>query len=327
MRISLIIFAAAFILTACEGSVEGPNSELSLQTRDALEILPANVDMAGMANLQAARQSALFEGHESPFSTRNMYGEGAARFDEFMRRTGFNPDEDIRRVYMTASERTDGQSRPAFVVYADFNRARVDAYLDDNSATDVARSTYNDTPVYLFAEDDGTFGLGLINDEMAVAGEQSELYAMIDRIANGTPGLSGDAQMMALIARASHPDGAWFAVRKFDDRDSASDHDGPMAGMSHAFRLMGSGVMSFGFEGRDVEMTAVGIPRDNASVRDVADMLRGAVAVMRTTSEDGNPAMADMLDGVQIRETGDAVQVQAVLETAFLEGMHSERKN
>ena len=328
MRSSTLLFAAALVFTGCEGSVGSPDGELALQTRNALEILPAGADMAGMVNLQAARQSAIFEDHESPFSAENLDGESAARFNEFMRLTGFNPEEDVRRVYMTVSK-VDGESNhPAFVVYADFDRTRIDAYLDDNTPAEVTRTTYNDTPIYLVSDDDGTFGFGLINDEMAVAGEQSELYAMIDRVTNGTHGLSGDAEMMALIERAAHPDGAWFAVRKIDEGAGDDAHyDGPMAGMGQAALMMGSGVMSFGFGGEEVEMTAVGIPRDNASVGDVADILRGAISLMRTTSQRDNPDLAEMLDRVRVRETGDAVYVQAVLETSFFEGMHEQHKH
>lgn len=326
MRPSLILIAAAFVFTGCEGSVGAPDGELALQTRNALDILPAGTDMAGMVNLQAARQSAIFEDHESPFSPENLNGESAARFKEFMSLTGFDPEEDVRRVYMTVSEVGGESNHTAFVVYADFDRARVDAYLDENAPAEITRTTYNDTPIYLVTKDDGTFGFGLINDEMAVAGEESELYAMIDRVANGVHGLSGDAEMMALIERAAHPDGAWFAVRKIDHHDDAH-HDGPMAGMGLAANMVGSGVMSFGFGGDEVEMTAVGIPRDNASVGDVADILRGAISLMRTTSRQENPEMAAMLDGVRVRESSDAVYVQAVLDPAFFEGMHEQRKH
>jgi hypothetical protein len=227
---------------------------------------------------------------------------------------------------MTVSEADGESNHPAFVVYADFYRARIDAYLDDNAPAEVSRTTYNDMPVYLVSEDDGTFGFGLINDEMAVAGEESELYAMIDRVANGVHGLSGDAEMMALIERAAHPDGAWFAVRKIE-HDDDSPHEGPMAGMGQAALMMGSGVMSFGFGGDEVEMTAVGIPRDNASVGDVADILRGAISLMRTTSQQDNPEMAAMLDRVHVRESGDAVQIQAVLDPTLFESMHEQRKH
>ncbi len=328
MRSLLIIVAAAFIFTGCEGTVGAPDGALALQTRNALEILPAGADMAGMVNMQSVRQSAIFDGHESPFSAENLSGESAARFNEFMRLTGFNPEEDVRRVYIAVSEIEGDHTQPAFVVYADFDRARIEAYLDDNTPAEVERSTYNDIPVYLVSEDDGTFGFGLVNDEMAVAGDQSELYAMIDRLATGTHGLSGDVEMMALIERAAHPDGAWFAVRQMNsDGDSDGDGSHPMAGMSQAANMMGSGVMSFGFDGNEVEMTAVGIPRNNANVGDVADILRGAISLMRTTSQQDNPEMAAVLDGVRVRESGDAVQVQAVLEPSFFEGMHTQRKH
>lgn len=323
MKTTLALAAAGlFALAGCGDAVESAQGDFALQSRNAFEILPAGSDMVGMVNIQAARQTGFFEHDDAPFSAEHLDGENAARFNEFMRLTGFDPEEDVRRVYMTASDEDGVRNTPAFVVYADFDRSRIDSYLDDNAPEGVERSTYNDVPVYFVHEDEGTFGFGLVNNEMAVAAEQSELYAMIDRVANGTTGLANDTEMMALIERAAHPDGAWFALRELPE-SSPAENSGfdPTAGLGQATSLLGSGIISFSFEGGDVEMTAYGIPRESANASDIADLLKGGVAVLRTMSEDQQPEMAEMLNDIDIRESSGAVQVHAVLDHSFIQGM------
>lgn len=320
MRSLYILAFSLLFITGCSDAIDSAQGEFALQTRNALEILPADIDMAGMVNIQAARQAGFFDRSDSPFSADNLDGENAARFNEFMRLTGFNPEEDVRRVYIAASDNSQKLNQPAFVVYADFDRTRIEAYLDENMPQDVARTTYNDVPVYLLHEEEGTFGFGILNNEMAIAGTQSELHAMIDRVTNGTTGLAGNQSMMELIQRASHPDDAWFAVREMrgDMRDEGHGDIGPR-GIGRAASLMDSGVISFGFSGEEVEMTAYGVPRSAASTSDVVDLIKGALALARTTTADENPEMAAMLERVDVRETSGTVRVHTTINNSFFQ--------
>src|SRR5690606_8468328 len=150
--------------------------------------------------------------------------EGAARFDEFVRLTGFDPEEDLERVYVAV---TGEDGPPAVVAYGAFDRARIDAYLQGHAPAEarLERTTIGGLPVYLGEEDGRRFGLALVNDQMALAGDEAALRAMIGRVEGGG-GLATDAEMMRLVERVAYGDGAWFAVRNFDAHD---DDDGSHA--------------------------------------------------------------------------------------------------
>lgn len=326
MRSFLLPLAAAgFAFAGCESALDAPTAaaDLSLQARDALEVLPAGADAAAMLNVRAVHESPLGR-HAGPFTVEGMSGEGAARFDEFVRLTGFDPERDLERVYVAVSGEGE-HAAPAFVVYGDFDRARMDAYLRDHAPAEAAleQTTIGGLPVYLGADDDGRrFGLALVNDQMALAGDEAALRAMIARVETPGGGLDGDAEMMRLVERAAYGDGAWFAARNLD-HFGHDDEAHPVGDLTIAGTHMAQGVVSFDFRTDGVAMQAVGFPRPGTSPDDVADLVRGGVATMRTQAED-EPAAVQALDDVEVRTSGDAVTVQALLPQALLDRIAQE---
>ncbi len=317
MRRSLACLTLFALLAAGCADVQSPG-ELTLQTRSALDVLPAGVQTAGMINLDEARASdafALVGG--SAFSLSRIQGEHGARFEDFIAATGFDPEEDLHRVYFGFSEADAQKGVPYFVAYADYDRARLDAYIDDQPDLELTRSTYADAPVYSAEDADGEFAFALVNDDLLVASSPAGVREMLDRIEAGTAGLSGDAEMMALIERAGFPDDLWVVVRDFE----RSSHGGDPLGQ--AGRMMDDVVMSAGFEDGGVGLKAVGLTRAGTDAGDVADLVRGAVATMKMATK-SDPAMLDALDRVEVREVRGGVEVDAFLTEGALRAMRSQ---
>jgi hypothetical protein len=125
--------------------------------------------------------------------------------------------------------------------------------------------------------------------------------------------------MMRLVERAAYPDGAWFAVRGLD-RHAPHDDDPAMSGFARAGGQVAQGVLSFDFRRDGVRMQAVGFPRTGTPATDVADLIRGGVAAMRTQSQD-EPEVVRALDDIEVRAAGDAVTVEAFVPQALFEKM------
>ena len=269
--------------------------------------------------LVAARRSPVgYAG--GPFSIEGMGGEEAARLDEFVRLTGFDPEEDLERVYVALTSTSDA-AVPAFVAYGDFDQARLDAYIQERAPADAAleRTTIGGLPVFLGLDDQGRrFGVALVNDDMVMAGEESVLRAMIDRLGQTGGGLASDAALMSLVERAAYPDGAWFAARGLDA--FGMHDDGSRSDFAHAGSQMREGILSFDFRADGVAMQAVGFPKSGTRTDDLADLLRGGVAAMRTQSAE-EPDVVRALDDVEVRSAGDAVTVEAFVPRPLFERM------
>ncbi len=296
----LLLLPLALGLAACESAVEAP-AELTLQTRSALEVLPADVQMVGMVDMEAVQSSAaytLFTEGDSPMS--GLDPESAARFDDFVRATGFDPEEDVRRVYFAAAR--EG-APPALVIYADYDRTRLDAYVSEEAEGELRRTTYADVPVYY--EDDDEMAFALVNDDMIVASDRAGVEAMLDRLAGNGTGLAADADAMALIRRATYPDGMWAFIRNVEAA-SAERTDSPFG---EAGRMVRDAVISVGFERDGLTVSAVGLTAPDADRKAVADLVRGGVAAMKISAA-SEPAVLDALDDVRVRETADGVTVR-----------------
>lgn len=318
MRPLLSVFVLALLLTGCE-NVQSPG-ELTLQTRDALDVLPAGVQTAGMINLDHARSSdafAILTGGE--LSMMDAGGEHAARFEDFVAATGFDPDEDLHRVYFGFSD--GDEPTPHFVVYADYDRERLDAYVSGQADLQLERSDYADAPVYVTNKDGDEMAFALVNDDMIVASSRAGVHAMLDRIETGGQGLGDDAAMMELIRRAGHPDDAWVAVRDLPEHATPTANDPNDQGFGQVGRMMGDVVLSVGFEDDGLDVRAVGVTRPGADPGDVADLVRGSVSAMKVNAE---APMLRTLDGVRVEERRDGVAVRAFVDQDALRAMHAQ---
>ena len=319
MRRPSLFFALVALLfaTGCE-SIQAPG-ELTLQTRGALDVLPANVQTVGFVNLDEARASeafALAGGDE--FSFVNMGGEQAARFQDFISATGFNPDVDLNRVYFGVPGGPGPMRTPFFVVYANYDRARLDAYVGDQDDLELERSTYADAPVYITARDGDEMAFALVNDDMIVASSKEGVYDMLDRIESGAEGLSGNNRMMELIRRAAYPDDMWMTTRDLPAAThSSDDNDHPMA---QAQRLMDDVVFSVDFKDDGFGVNAFGVPRSGTDAGDVADLVRGSVSMMKIQVE-SEQALFEVLDQVRVRENGGGVEVRGFVSTDAIRAM------
>ncbi|MEO1479800.1 MAG: hypothetical protein AAFV01_14600 [Bacteroidota bacterium] len=311
----LLLVAAPLALTACTSPTAEQAGAFTLTTRTALDLLPADADVVGLINVAEARASdALASLTDAGMGIDSMTGEGAARINDFMARTGFDFEEDTERVYVAANPNSGSV---VMLMYADVDRARIDAYLQDQSDMDTERTLYRDTPLFVSTDSDGeAFSFALPNDEMMVGGDDASVRAVLDRMADGGSGLRADATMMALLDHAAHPDDAWFAVRSMD----FAAQRGPSDAVLDAGQYMQRIVVSAGFGDDGLDVSFFGQTADSIAPGDVADIVRGAISGMRMSAKD-EPELMRALDGMRVSEARDAVRVDAFVSEALLAEM------
>jgi len=319
----LAVFAAllaaglALLVAGCSETLSSPGIGSSAQTTDALALLPADADVYGMTNLAAARASDAMEAALGDTGLGMMSGTASPDFEEFVRLTGFDPAEDLDRVYMAAAE--GDRERAAFVAYGRFDRARIEQFVASREDAEFEVSDVDGIPLYLATGDDGDRGgFALASDQMVMAGDESTLRGMLRRL--GTSGQTPDAELQALFDRVAYPDGAWFVARGFDGM--APGDDAPPSAM--AARAANGVVVSMSFDGDGVPVRAFLATKPEASTADVADVIRGSLSAARIGMKD-QPAALDVLDRVEVDAEETGVRMEAFLTRAFLadaRGMH-----
>lgn len=308
LPVALALLIAGLIFSGCQDSVAEVGGPASLQTTQALDLLPADAQMIAMVDLASARKSGAVErmmgGEMSPFGR-----DGSDEMDRLIRLTGFDPAEDIDRIYVAADPASESG---AMVLYARFDRERIERVIADEAPEEMERTEIEGVPAWIAREDGEAFAFALPNDEMMVAGSETAVRAMLTRLSTGAPGAASNADLMALVQKARHPETAWAVVRGLQGTGASGDD--PMSQISGVTESM---VTSFEFRADGMGMDAFVLPRSGAAASDVADLASGAVSAMRVQAKD-EPALMDALDDVEVREEAGGVRVTGFMPQSLL---------
>ncbi len=310
-----MLLVAGGLFLGCENQIEAPKA-MTLQTRSAVEVLPADVQFVGMVNLEAMQRNSAF----NPFEDMNMGNEFGARIQDFIDATGFDPKEDLREVYF-ASDDMNRHAKPNFVAYAKFDRARLQDYVEQNMSDQFVRTDYKGVTIYRANEDDEHFAFALATDNMMVGSpDVAYVEAMLDRLSGQGQTLKDNAETMALIESVSGNSSAWFVVRDFD-ADFEDDHgesDEPIGReMEQIGQALKDVAVSLTMQQDGAEGTVIMKTKDGVSTDDVAALTKGVVAAMKASSKMGD-AELQMLDRVRVRTQGDQVRVNFFVNNDML---------
>ncbi len=312
----LPLFAALVLLATagCQDSVVAPGVGSSVQTTEALAVLPSDADVVGMMDLAAARQSDALSAATGGAGLGMVSPGGSEAFDAFVRQTGFDPGRDLDRVYLAVPAGTTQRGQAAFVGYGRFSRERIERYLATQTEQPLTATDVDGVPVYLRTDDDGTTGgFALPNDRMVLAGDEATLRQMLGRM--GTTGSAMAPDLQALLDRVAYPDGAWFVARHLQNGASGS---GPSA---LAARMTQGVAVSMDFDRDGVPVRAF---VQTAQPDDLADVLRGSVSAARVGASN-EPTVLRALDGVTVAPAQGGVEVEAFLPTALIAEMHAAK--
>ena len=299
-RISIFLgFCLALLITGCTSSPSVP-----AETRSALAVFPDDARMMGKVDLQALRTDAgvSFSAErgftmrlmDSDFSYNPLGDSARAKLQEFMARTGINPETDVKAVYVAASESENDNYR--FIVQADMEADQLQQYLDETLGDAFEIGSYNDLPVYRLAFDDADSRphMAVVDDMVLAAPSETGLHTMIDRAQSGS---TDEPSVLPLVAESVPNEGFWVVVRNLPTdqlMQEASDDESSFRRIAKVVRDMSASV-SFAnnqAHGRLLLTT-------DANADDVASVVRGAVAAMRTGTDLDEEQRA-LLDKVQV---------------------------
>ncbi len=307
---AVIGIAVALSVSACESGLNAPGVAVTAQSSEALSLLPTDAQTIGMMDLRAARESDAVQTATGGAGLGMVSPNGSSEFDDFVSRTGFNPGEDLDRVYIAASE---GRETAAFVGYGRFDRDRIARFVADQEEAEMEQTEIDGLPVYFSTDDDGQrAGFALVNNEMILAGDETSLRGMLARL--GGAASSPSAEMQALLNRVQYPQGAWFIAQDLDiEGPSSSDGDA----MGAAATMADDMVVSMDFRRDGVAFDAYVSPRAGASADELVRVVKGGLAAARLSMKD-EPNAVDVLDRVKVTEQGGGVDVEAFLPSSFL---------
>ena len=319
LRAAALVPALALLALAASGcgdSLAAPGVGASAQTTDALALLPTDATVYGMTNLAAARESDALDAALGGTGLGMVSGRGSDDFDAFVRMTGFDPSQDLDRIYVAGRADAQGQpERMAIVAYGRFDRDRIEQYVASQDQAEFEVSDIDGIPLYLAADSAGQrAGFALANGQMVLGGDETTLRGMVSRL--GTSSQAAPSDLQALFDRVAYPDGAWFVARGIG---AGVPGNAPLPAQA-ADGL----VVSMAFQSDGVPVRGFLETKPGASPDDVADVIRGGIAAARVGMKD-EPAALDVLDDVEVEAEDGGVRVEGFLTPAFLAASAQDR--
>ena len=310
----LLALSLFVVLSGCESQVEYSEEEISVQAKNAVDVLPPDPSFVGMMNIKDLSSSEL--GSMVEDEMQNM-----DELQDLIEATGFNPEEDLKEVYVAVedfgSERNPGVS---VVAYASLDPNRLEGYVEERAGDDLQRRSYRGIDLYEFEADDHMGGFSFVNEDMILMASKTGLLEdMVDRLIDEGEALSWNSEMMELVSTASTGKSGWFVAEK-PEMDAPVQNDAGNEMDERAkqiFMAVNHVIVAANVDGDEVESQVFLEPNSSVDAGDLADLVKGLRSALRA-----DPGMAkqdlDMLDEIKISSSRGQVRIQFTVDDRIL---------
>ncbi|MFK7844975.1 MAG: DUF3352 domain-containing protein [Rhodothermales bacterium] len=321
--LALVTLALGTILTACEPhQLQVFKEAISTQTKNAIDVLPADAAYVGMVNMQDLKSNEYtnFFGQNGLLKS-NAPQEGLARLQDFIDITGFDPDTDLKEVYVASAEvGPDEKPAVSMVAYASIEQEELQSYVEDRLDGELKTSTYRGVEIFEVEEGNAP-GFSFVNNNMIIAATSTQLLEeMIDRLEGKGTSLSSNDEMMALIGRASSGESGWLVAQKPEGMQfkSSSAGDDMEQSVRRIWSALDQVVVAMNVEASGVEGEVFFYPTADVSADDLSSLMNGMIALAKASPELDEEGL-DMLDQIRASSKGDHVSVDISVDNTMIE--------
>ena len=315
--LSLFVILFAGVLAGCESQAQFTDEDITLQAKNAVDVLPVSPDFVGMMNVDDMKDSALgaeiYEGLAS-----EMMGE----LDGLFEATGFNPREDLEEIYVAVEELSDDTSPGVSVVaYVSMDPDRMADYIEERAGDEVRVREYRGIELYEVGDGEHEGGFSLANEDMILVSSRTDLLEdMVDRLIDEGEALSSNTQLMDLVARASSGKSGWMIAEKPRDMDKQANKSGNEMedAAAQIFTAVDHLVVAMNADGGEIESQIFLYPNGSVSTDDLESLTKGMRSAMRAGTEMDSDAMK-MLDDVRISSSREYVKVTFTADRQTME--------
>ncbi|MBX2820830.1 MAG: hypothetical protein KTR29_14145 [Rhodothermaceae bacterium] len=313
----LLALSLLVVFSSCESQVEYSDDEISLQAKNAVDVLPSSPAFVGMMNIQDLSDSEM-----GAMIEEGMHGGKMDELNDLMEATGFNPKEDLKEVYM-AMEEIGAEDNPgvSMVAYASLDANSMSEYIEERAGDELQNRSYRGVELYILEKGREAFGFSIANDDMILAASRIDLLeGMVDRLIDEGDALSSNTEWMDLLAQASTGKSAWFIAEKPDIDMSAEKHSGNSMDETarQIFTAVDHLVVAMNVDYDDVESQIFLQPNASVDAGDLEDLIKGLRSAMRSSPEMDDEHLA-MLDEIDISTSRGQVRIQFDVEGEMLD--------
>jgi hypothetical protein len=258
----------------------------------------------------------------SPFHKRFREGRPDA-FKEVEAKTGVDPERDVDHVFVAGG--ASGDRRGVALVQGFFDRTRITRSIESQGKS-VTWKTHHGTTVYLFGETSKSPGaLAFLDDRSILLGSAPAVESVLARRAEGSAE-PASGLLVDLLERVRSGSTFWMVGDQSLLASLPQTLPGSGAGGPPAFSLPAvKSLVVTGDLDPQVSLSLTGDTADAASAKNVADIVRGFVALASLQASQ-RPELAQLASGVSVTTETNRIHVEARLPYELLETLHGSPK-
>jgi hypothetical protein len=258
----------------------------------------------------------------SPFYQK--YAQKGGRPDAFAdveSRIGLNPERDLDQVVVAGREGDPATSGVAMVI-GRFDRSKLMQAVEAKKG-EVTWKSLSGTNVYLFKEGSRrAAALAFLDDRTLVIGSQAAVEGTVAGHSSGAAGLRGNKQLLGLLEQVKPGSAFWMVGDQTLLRNLPSTLAAPGGqGISNSVTLPNlQSLLVTGDLESAVSLSVTGETTDDAAARNLADVVRGFVALM-TLQAQQKPELKDLGSAIQVSTEGRRVLLNARFPYELLDAL------
>jgi hypothetical protein len=271
----------------------------------------------------------------SPLYGRYAAGPVSVRPDAFRdleERTGLKPERDLEHVIIAG--RSQGpKAPPVALVQGRFDRTKLSLAIenqakDGKGKKDVTWKTLAGTTVYMFSEGQaGAFALAFLSDDTLVLGDQAGVEATLTSQAAGKQTLRGNAALMGLLEAVKPGSTFWMVgdqslLAQMPGAVQAPGATGATGGSLNLPAL--KSLVVTGDLDPQVTLDVTGEAGDEAGARNLADVVRGLVALMSLQAGQ-KPELQGLASAFSVTSEGARVHLSGRIPYEMLDALQPKK--
>lgn len=268
----------------------------------------------------------------SPFYKK--YASAAAQakarpeaFRELEEKTGLNPERDVDQILIAGREGS-GKDSALILVRGRFDRAKLSRAIETEKKDKVTRKSLQGTTVYLFNE--GSKGPGAVTflgDDTLLIGSQPAVESTIASHAKGGQPLRGNAALLGLLERVRPGSTFWMVGDQTLLKSLPAAIPGagasPAAGPGLALPALKSLTVTGDLDPA-VAVEVTGEASDEAAAKNLADMVRGLVA-LGALQAGQKPELKELTSAISVTTDATRVRVNARFSYELLDSLQAKK--
>jgi hypothetical protein len=265
----------------------------------------------------------------SPFYQR--YGKQGARPDAFAEmesKLGMNPERDVDQLVISGGA-GDGARSGIVLVLGRFDRARLTRLIETEKKGEVTWKTHDGATEYLFRE--GTTGAGaaaFLDDNTLVIGSAPAVEATIDNRSKGGATLRSNTSLVSLLEKVKPGSTFWMVGDQSLLAQMPKTIPAPGAGGSGTTSSVTlpnlKNLIVTGDLDPEVALALTGETADEAAARNLADVVRGFVALAALQANQ-KPELKELTSAISVTTDANRVLVNARIPYSLIDALQQKK--